>query len=425
MKRYLAALLLLPSLLFAQLTAPTNVTVNKPSYVFEPEEMTIYINPLNPNNFIGGANLDWYYYSFDKGATWEQAKMPGPVIYGDPVVHFDMLGNAYYTHLGPFGNTGIFIARSSDGGKTWSSSKKIYGNSGSVPFMDKEWITSDRSETPYKNNLYVSWTQFDKYGSSDPKDFSRILFSRSTDAGETFSTPITISTRLGNSKDGDSTVEGAVPCVSPEGNVYVSWSGPEGIVFTKSTDGGLSFAPEKFVVNQVSGWAYEVPGIYRANGLPFTDCDISNSASRGTIYINYSDSTYGDHDVFIVKSTDEGETWSAPIRINNDSIGNGKEQFMSHFTIDPVTGAISVLFYDRRNYPKDDKNHRTDVYMTRSTDGGETFINTKISDEPFMPEPETFFGDYIGINSYNNLVTALWMRLDGEDLSVKNFTKQY
>jgi len=203
--------------------------------------------------------------------------------------------------------------------------------------------------------------------------------------------------------------------------VYVAWAGPNGIVFTKSTDGGLSFQTEKLAVNQAGGWAYNVPGIYRANGLPFTDCDISTSPYRGTIYINYSDSTYNDHDVFIVKSTDEGETWSAPVRVNNDSIRNGKEQFMSHFCVDPVTGAISVLFYDRRNY--DDE--RTDVYMARSTDGGATFTNTKISDSPFSPQPEIFFGDYIGINSYNNLVTAMWMRLDEKDLSIKNYTKQF
>jgi hypothetical protein len=418
--KIILALLLLPSLLLAQ-GSGTNVQVNKSSSFFEPEEVSIAINPKNPNNIIGGANLDWYYYSTNKGKTWTEGKMPGPVIYGDPMLYFDMLGNAYYCHLGPFGNTGILIARSSDGGATWSSSKKIYGNNGSVPFMDKEWLTSDRSETPFKNNLYISWTQFDKYGSKNPKDSSRILFSRSTDFGETFSLPIQISKYLGDAKDGDSTVEGAVPCVSPDGKVYVAWSGPQGIVFTKSTDGGLTFPAEKPVVQQIGGWTYDIPGIYRSNGLPFTDCDISNSEYRGTIYINYSDSTNGDHDIFIIKSTDEGETWSLPIRVNDDKIANGKEQFMSHFCVDPVTGVINVLFYDRRNY----EDNKTDVYIARSSDGGETFINTKISESPFTPTPQIFFGDYIGISSYNNLVSALWMRLDETQLSIKNFTKQF
>lgn len=418
--KIILALLLLPSLLFAQ-GSRTNVQVNKSSSFFEPEEVSIAINPKNPNNIIGGANLDWYYYSTNKGKTWTEGKMPGPVIYGDPMVYFDMLGNAYYCHLGPFGNTGIMIARSSDGGMTWSNSKKIWGNTGSVPFMDKEWLTSDRSKTPYENNLYIAWTQFDKYGSKNPKDSSRILFSRSTNFGETFSSPIQISKYLGDARDGDSTVEGAVPCVSPDGKVYVAWSGPQGIVFTKSLDGGLTFAPEKKVVQQLGGWTYDIPGIYRCNGLPFTDCDISEGDYRGTIYINYSDSTNGNHDIFIIKSTDEGETWSLPIMVNDDKIGSGKEQFMSHFCVDPLTGVINVLFYDRRNY--DD--NKTDVYIARSSDGGKTFVNMKISDSPFTPTPQIFFGDYIGISSYNNLVSAMWMELDETTLSVKNFTKQF
>lgn len=421
MKIFFVVVLLIPSLLFAQNDVKKNVQVNIKSTFFEPEEVTIAINPTNPNNFIGGANLDWYYYSMDKGKTWTEGKMPGPVIYGDPMVYFDMLGNAYYCHLGPFGNTGIMIARSTNGGKTWSNSKKIYGNDGSVPFMDKEWLTSDRSKTPYENNLYIAWTQFDRYGSSAPKDSSRILFSRSTDHGETFSAPLQISKFLGDAADGDFTVEGAVPCVSPEGKVYIAWSGPQGIVFTKSTDGGLSFPPEKLAVKQIGGWSYDVPGIYRAGGLPFTDCDISDSPYKGTIYINYSDSTHNDHDIFIVKSTDEGETWSSPIRVNNDAVANGKEQFMSHFCVDPVTGIINVLFYDRRNY----NDNRTDVYLARSSDGGETFENIKINDSPFTPTPQIFFGDYIGISSYNNLVSCLWMRLDETQLSVQNYTKQF
>ena len=63
--------------------------------------------------------------------------------------------------------------------------------------------------------------------------------------------------------------------------------------------------------------------------------------------------------------------------------------------------------------------------MARSTDGGMTFENIKISDAPFTPVKSIFFGDYIGINSYNNLVTCLWMKLDGTQLSVQNFTKQF
>ncbi|MFC2093031.1 glycosyl hydrolase [Bacteroidota bacterium] len=423
MIRFVILFTFLCSLLNCQsVSSQTNVKVNGYRSLYEPEETTIFINPLNTDNFIGGANTDIFYYTFDRGKTWKEGKLPGPVVYGDPVVCFDMLGNGYYVHLGPFTNTGIFISKTTDGGIKWSNSKRIFGNESGKPFMDKPWIGSDRnSNSEYYNNLYVCWTEFDKYHSYNPKDSSRILFSKSTDNGNTFSKPIKISDLCGDSRDGDSTVEGAVPTVGPDGQIYVAWSGPRGIEFTSSYDGGLSFTNNVFVTDQVNGWAYDIPGLYRCNGLPFTDCDISSNEYKGTIYINFSDNRNGDYDVFIVKSTDEGETWSSLIRVNDDQTGNGKDQFMNHFCVDPITGVINVLFYDRRNY--DDK--KTDVILARSTDGGTTFTNHKVSDSPFIPDKEIFFGDYIGVNSYNDLVTCLWPRMDNKILSVRNYTNQF
>jgi len=82
---------------------------------------------------------------------------------------------------------------------------------------------------------------------------------------------------------------------------------------------------------------------------------------------------------------------------------------------------INVLFYDRRNY----NNKKTDVFLARSNDGGTTFKNHKVSDSPFIPDKEIFFGDYIGVNSYNDLVTCLWTRMDDKILSVRNYTNQF
>lgn len=399
-----------------------NIKVNSTHKVFEPEEPALSINPTNPLNILAAANIDFYYYTFDGGATWTEGRLPGPIVYGDPVVYFDATGNAYYTHLGPFENTGIYIAKSTDGGVTWSNSSKIYGQ-GNEPFQDKEWIISDKTSSTFTNNLYVSWTQFDEYESSNPADSSNILFVRSTDFGAAFSYPIRISDLGGDSKDGDSTVEGAVPCVGPEGQVYVAWAGPRGIEFDKSLDGGVTFNKDVFVCNQVGGWAYNIPGLYRCNGLPFTACDISNSEYRGNIYINFSDERNGngDHDVFVVKSTDEGATWGTPVRVNNDELGNGKEQFMSNFSVDPSTGYIYVLFYDRRRY--DD--NQTDVMLAVSKDGGVTFDNMVISDSPFTPEKEIFFGDYIDIDALNGLVACVWTRMDNKKLSIIFWKEQF
>jgi hypothetical protein len=77
--------------------------------------------------------------------------------------------------------------------------------------------------------------------------------------------------------------------VGPNGEIFLAWSGPLGIMFDKSTDGGVTFGKEVFVTSQPGGRDFNVPGIYRCNGLPITACDVSNSpigvrsTSRGPI----------------------------------------------------------------------------------------------------------------------------------------------
>mgnify|MGYP000152932990 CR=1 FL=1 len=69
------------------------------------------------------------------------------------------------------------------------------------------------------------------------------------------------------------------------------------IVFDKSIDGGNTWLDEDIFINsQPGGWNYNIPGIYRANGLPITCCDISNSPNRGTIYVNWTDQRNGEDD---------------------------------------------------------------------------------------------------------------------------------
>jgi hypothetical protein len=221
--------------------------------------------------------------------------------------------------------------------------------------------------------------------------------------------------------DDDNTMEGAVPAVGPNGEVYVAWAGPKiinsqfGIFFTKSTDGGNTWlANNIYVADQPGGWDYNINGIYRANGLPITCCDVSNGPYRGNIYINWTDQAgSNDHDVKLAVSTNGGLNWSAPRRVNNDP--SGKEQFFTWMTVDQTTGYLYFVFYDRRNYTD---NLTTDVYMARSTDGGNTFTNFVISQSPFVPNSGTFFGDYTNISAANGHVRPIWARLQSLQLSV-------
>lgn len=396
-----------------------NIRVSLPT-ANDPEEVSIAINPTNPLNLAAGANLNYYYYSTNGGLNWSQGRLTSASygVWGDPCLTYDALGNLYYGHLSNPASPGYWIDRivvqkSTNGGVSWNTGTGI-GFNPPRKNQDKEWLIADMTNSSFRNNLYVSWTEFDEYGSASATDSTRILFSRSTDAGSIWSTPVRVSDRAGDCVDEDNTVEGAVPAVGPNGEVYTAWAGPLGIMFDKSSDAGVSWGTDVFVSDQPGGWDYMIPGIYRCNGLPITVCDISNSQFRGTIYVNWTDQRngLGNTDVFMAKSTNGGVTWSSAKRVNDDL--TTAQQFFSWMTIDQATGFVYVVFYDRRAT----QGNATDVFVARSTDGGETFTNFKVSLSSFTPTSGVFFGDYTGIAADNGKVYPIWMRLDGSVLSV-------
>ncbi|MBL7825363.1 MAG: exo-alpha-sialidase [Saprospiraceae bacterium] len=395
--------------LFAQ---HTNILISNSD---SPNEPSICINPKNPQQVVAGANLNHVYYSTDGGASWQESAVSCSWgIWGDPVISVDTTGSFLFLHLSNPPAPGNWIDRiiaqkSNNGGITWSNGSYMGLNGAKA--QDKHWIATD-----WKTNaLYVTWTQFDNYGTSSPSDSSVILFSKSTNGGASWSAAKRISKLAGDCVDSDYTAEGAVPAVGPNGEVYVAWSNRNKIWFDRSLDGGDTWLSEDiFVSDQPGGWDYEVPGIYRANGLPVVTCDTSGGPNHGTIYINWSDQRNGptDTDIWLAKSTDGGTTWSAPLRVNNDS-GN-RHQFFTWMTIDQTTGWLWFVFYDRRNHT----GNLTDVYMAVSKDGGGTFQNFKVSEQPFLPNSTLFFGDYTNLSVVNNLVRPIWARLHEGDLSV-------
>jgi len=405
------------------------------SNLYDPNEPSIMINPKNPNQIVAGANnnrffpdssFSGYYYSTNGGLNWAEgpikSNLAGPG--GDPCIVVDTNGYFYYTQNVFVAQTSalqvVLIAKSTNGGANWPLTN-IFGQNDTTK-QDKPWACVDFSHGVYGNNIYVTWTAFDHYGypPPGPSDSSRIVFSKSTNSGVTWSAPVRLDKLGGDCNDKDNTVEGAVPCVGPNGEVYVSWAGPKirnsqfGIFFNKSTDEGQTWlANPIYVTDQPGGWDCGIVGTNRANGFPVTCCDVSNGPYRGTIYINYVDSlSPGDHDVKLIKSTNGGLNWSSVKRVNNDPAG--KEQFLTWMTIDQTTGYLYFVFYDRRNY----SNTNTDVYLVRSTDGGQTFGNAKISQTPFAPNSNVFLGDYICISAYNNKIRPVWTRIDGGNTSI-------
>ena len=417
MKNYYAPFLI--AFVFASNIFPQHLNVRvDAANSNQPEEVSIAINPTNPNHIAAAANINHFFRSSDGGLTWQTSFLTSSFgVWGDPSVVYDELGNLYFGHLSNPPLPGywidrIVVQRSTDNGLNWNDGAGV--GFLSPKNQDKEWLGVDMHSPLYKGNIYMTWTEFDNYGSSSPSDSSRIRFSRSTDRGLNWSNAVTVSDRSGDCIDEDNTVEGAVPCVGPNGEVYVSWAGPLGLMFDKSTNGGANWGIDIFVSTIPGGWDFAVPGIYRCNGLPVTACDTSQSPFRGNIYINWSDQRNGtgNTDVFLSKSTDGGSTWSATKKINDDN--TTRHQFFTWMTIDQTTGVLYFVFYDRRNT----SNNFTDVYVARSTDGGETFTNFKVSESSFNPSSSIFFGDYTNIAAMNKMVYPMWMRLDVNALTV-------
>jgi len=384
-----------------------------------PCEPTISISKKNPDLIIAGSILDNVYRSVDGGVSWSKDKMRSEYgVYGDPVVRSDYEGNFYYAHLSnpdgkPFVDTAfldrIVIQKSIDDGQTWNGGTFTLPRS--PKDQDKQWLSID----PESNTVYITWTEFDLYGSKKPEHKSRILFSKSVDKGQSWTYPYVISEKEGDCIDSDQTTEGAVPSVGPEGQLYVAWSYDEKIYFDRSIDKGETWLSKDIeVADQPEGWDYPISGLSRCNGMPITGVDRSDSPHRGNIYINWSDQRNGvdDTDIWIAHSQDEGDTWTEPIRVNNDPAG--KQQFLTWMAIDQSTGYIYIVFYDRRDQVGD----KTDVYLARSTDGGHTFTNQKINSKSFVPSELLFFGDYNDISAHNGRVRPIWTQLDRGQLTI-------
>lgn len=411
--RLLSMFLIVLSALYSQ--GFLNIKVNTDNTTQIQNEQQIVINPTDTLNLVA----DWRDFrvgyrqvghaaSLDGGRTWVAETLfvePTYIWDSDPGMTVDANGN-FYAIILSFNSTsepnGFFVYQSTDKGLTWSAPRTVVNGVQNV-FEDKELIACDRTSSPYNGNLYVAWARF--IGFYSPA----IYFTRSTNQGFDWSTPIQISDTQGG-------VQWPVPAVGPNGEVYVAWCGSSSIRFDRSTNGGVSFGTDRTVQSIASMNRY-VKGTILTFSYPAMDVDITNGPYRGYIYIAYMDTgTDGYPDMFFTRSTDGGNTWSARVRINDDPQGNHIDQFHPWLTVDR-TGCISVIFYDSRNDPN---NILCDVYLAQSTDGGATWLpNVRVTTvsfdlraglgleiEPYDPV-QPLVGQRAGlIGEYNGLAAA-------------------
>jgi len=325
---------------------------------------------------------------FAAGDDWE------PSISADRYNHVYLL----YKHYDVAGQTTcpscdqhLLVQVSNDNGKTWSAPSAIDPEATKGGQFDPQIVVDPVDG----KTVWVSFLQNNK---------SSIAVMKSTDFGQTWSGP-TIVENLQRATDKDElAVHGQT--------IAVAFNAVQKIYAAISHDGGRSFSASRPVLDvgpPYFGGTGAVPGIGRVFGFPQVAVAPESSRparrrSAARLYASWTDYRNGDIDVFVSSSDDDGRSWAAAVRVNSDSLHNGRDQFLQWMTVDPVTGDVYVQFYDRGADPE---NRLTSMTLARSTDGGRHFTSYRWSDEPFEGRG-AFLGDYTWLTAFDGQVYGAW-----------------
>lgn len=389
-------------------------TQSENSIVIDPNNKSYVLNSNNstpvPAGSIYGAN---YFHSSDEGETWTgQLQGAGGANSGDPAACINLSGRHFIGFID--NGSGQSISYSDNQGATWTTSKVANAPSGFGNMLDKNHLWVDKSPTsPFKGYVYDAWTTFG--GSND----SQIGISYSSNNGVNWSSV----THISQAVNAGSHNQGVNLKTGPDGEVYAAWaiydswpSDEKAIGFAKSLDGGLTWEPAVRVINNIKGIrTTEVSPNQRVNSFPSMAVDISNSSHRGDIYIVWPNigvpgvNSGNGSDVYMIKSSDKGATWSTPVKVNTDATGQGKDHYFPWIACDQSNGMLAIVFYDNRNV----NDNMTETWMAYSDNGGATWTDMKVSDVAMTPSPipglaSGYMGDYLGIDIYNGKVYPGW-----------------
>ena len=396
-------------------------------------EATIAINPTNPLNMIMGVNaagaFDTVWNTFDGGANWTAQPIPnfpGSGAGGDPTVVFNSAGLAVYAHLS---SGGISSAVSADGGNNWTAGQITPDASGD----DKEFLAVGPDvDNLSQDRFYIGWQRG-----------GTLLASSSTD-GINWSAPVPV-----NDNAGTNGVDAQL-AVGPQGELYYAWEtfdSPSRILVDKSVDGGANWGDDKLVANRditligpppfgidctplVLQDDYCIPAApNRGVSLSLSiDVDRSFGPNHGNLYLAFMDQKIRDGatasaterydtDIYVVRSTNGGSSFSGLLRVNDD-IGNAS-QFYPWLSVDQWSGNVGISWYDARNDtgaggPGDTNNIANDdaqYFSAVSLDGGLSFSpNVQMSDGTSNGAAAGNFnyGDYTGSAYFNDVFHMVW-----------------
>ena len=419
-------------------TSGTNVDVN--NECGPQSETFIAINPNNPKQLAAGSNEIFRlpmraYFSSDGGKTWGGVDVPLPPAIGtngvdfgsDPGVAFDSSNNLYYSFIVVFfgngnGNgigqsikgTEIGVARSTDGGRRWPQVTFFNFNGGTDHFNDKPMITTDANRrSPFRDSVYVAWD-----AASGGSSSGGVRFARSRDHGATFST-----IRI-DDPNGPGRSIGATVTTGPDGQVYVAWNdiAANTITFNSSFDGGATFGAPRVIASKSIPFDIGIPAEFNRRALVYPACDADRTvrgAQRGRITCSWMDLTPDgqDTDIFASFSDDEGATWSRRYTVAESFAG--VDRYNHWLATDPVTGGVSVSYYDTRN-DSTGRKFETDTYLSRSSDGVHFAPSLRVTDAKtnehdcngLFPCPSINYGnqtgDYEGVAAFGGVVHPIW-----------------
>ena len=352
----------------------------------------------------GGALGCGYSVSRDGGFTWTRGLIPQLTVASggrffratDPVAAIGPQGDFYLNTLGSidngFGQTAIVVSRSVDGGTTWLPPVTVAQALTTAASLDKNWMAvNDFSSARNPGRIAVTWSVY-------AGNFVYLQSSVSDDRGANWTVPVNVT-------PADSVNQSTQPVFLPDGALLVPFISylstvenpqPRFRIEAKlSTDGGRTWPANSAVAaNNVVGW--DDPDLRDGVFL------ISSAAARATgdTFISYTAVVGGSPRVLIVRSTNRGATWSAPVVVSDNPLG--VSVMNPAVAVTPDGRGVTVVWMDRR--------HSTaalpavDHYAAISLDGGVTWQpNIRLSDRSsdIRQAPPTsrgyMLGDYLGL----------------------------
>ena len=406
---------------------PTNVDVSqRPG---NESEETVAVNPTNPKNIVIVTNVEhpaaglFEGVSMDGGATWTTKLIGNNDNLGDaccdPSLSFDQYGNLFMTYLYNV-EIEVPIALSTDGGLHF----KLIANITKPPkqslspsgerrglfrYVDQPTIIAGEGEV---------WVVFNAGG---PMVATGAPVTGLEQVGK-FITPEVVP-GTNNCTYGD-------VAIGPKGQVMqvcalTSTGQGGGKLFVNVDPDGLGpagFGKRVFVVDtHVGGFDFIPPQPDRSvDAEPGLAWDRTGGSHNGRVYLVYTlehPNESDNMDIYVRYSDNNGATWSAPVRVNNDNTKNS--QFLPKISLDPTTGNLAVVWYDSRNdlgtggpgdtdgVPNDD----AQFWGAFSTNGGLTFPNFQISagtSNSHDSGNHIDYGDYTGLSFYGGIAHPAW-----------------